>query len=189
MLRKHKKTALKSRGFTVVELAALIVIGIIVLGIAIPKFIMTSHSRKAYRISVILNRLWDAQYEYYKEHKTFAQSIDDLHIDKSDLEGKWFSYEVTYATHDTFFVKATVRRPFGLATTRDWAGISSAKIRSISNPKTLGKYASDWLTMMKRDEKRRAKQAKKKLAEEALRKPSPAIAAPADTARADSTLP
>ena len=150
------------RGFTVVEFTVLICIGILVLGIAIPKFIMASHMRKTKEIAIVLNRLFEAQFIYQREHKVFASNIAKLPIKKSDLRSKWFEYSIPYATHDTFFVKATVKRPFGEATTNDWAGISSAKIRSISNSEIFGKYAVEWVLLMKKDEKRRQKLQKKK---------------------------
>ena len=145
------------RGYTVIEITVLIFIAIVVLGIAIPKFIMASHMRKTKEIALILNRIYEAQYIYQRAHDVFAADVRDLDLKESDLKSKWFSYTVEYATHDTFFVKASVARPFGEATVLDWAGISSAKIRSISTPKTFGKYAVEWMQLMKRDEKRRQK--------------------------------
>jgi competence protein ComGC len=150
-----------TRGFTVVEFTVLLFIGILVLGIAIPKFIMASHMRKSKEVALILNRVFEAQFVYQREHGKFAADIHALDLKESDLKSKWFAYSVTYATHDTFFVKASVKRPFGEATTDDWAGISSAKIRSISNRDTFGKYAVEWVMLMKKDEKRREKRQKK----------------------------
>jgi Tfp pilus assembly protein PilE len=151
-----------TKGFTVVELTALIFIGVLVLGIAIPKFVMASHMRKTRRLAVVLNRLFEAQYTYHHKHGVFSADISDLPIKKRDLRSKWFSYRVTYATRDTFFVRADVKRPFGIAATSDWAAISSAKIRSISTPETFGKYAVEWMMLMKRDEKRRKRERRKR---------------------------
>mgnify|MGYP003729518159 CR=1 FL=1 len=140
------------RGFTLVESIVLIIIGMLVLGIAIPKFISATNLRRAKEVTLILNRLFDAQYTYHHKHKTFTADIDSLPISRSDLDSKWFRYEVVYAAKDTFFIRAVVKRPFGLATTQDWAAISSARIRTISSPQTLGKYAVEWMAMMKNDD-------------------------------------
>ncbi|MBD3391071.1 MAG: hypothetical protein GF418_03360 [Chitinivibrionales bacterium] len=150
-----------SRGFTVVELVALMLIGALVLGIAVPKFIMASHMRKTRKLTLVLNRLWDAQYEYHKQHGRFAGSVRDLDIRKSDLKSRWFMFSVPYASRDTFFVQASVKRSFGRTTVNDWAGISSAKVRSISDPETLGKYAVEWMDLMKRDRRRRERERKR----------------------------
>jgi type II secretory pathway pseudopilin PulG len=143
-----------SAGFTVVEMIVLTCIAAFVLGIAIPKFTSATNLRRAKEVSVLLNRLYEAEYSYHHKHKVFTSNLEDLPVSGSSLRSKWFVYSAPYATKDTFFVMARVARPFGKATTADWAGISSAKNRSISNTKTLGKYAVEWTNLIKKDDEK-----------------------------------
>jgi type II secretory pathway pseudopilin PulG len=139
-------------GFTVIEIVVLVLIAVFVLGIAVPKFISATNLRRAKELSLVLNRLFEAQYNYHHKHGTFITDIGKLPIRSSDINSRWFRYEIPYATKDTFFIQASVKHPFGKATTSDWAGISSAKMRSISNPKTLGKYAVEWMALIRKDD-------------------------------------
>jgi type II secretory pathway pseudopilin PulG len=145
---------LRNSGFTVIELIVLVCIIVFVLGIAIPKFISATNLRRAKEISVILNRLYETQFTYHHKHGDFCGDIQKLPVSQSNLRSNWFEYSVAYIGKDTFFVVAKVKKPFGKATTEDWAGISSAKNRSISNPKTLGKYAVEWMAAIKKDDHR-----------------------------------
>jgi type II secretory pathway pseudopilin PulG len=144
----------QNSGFTLIEIIVLLVIITFVLGIAIPKFISATNLRKAKEVTILLNRLFEAQYSYHHKHGTFTPDISALPINDSSLKSKWFYYSIPYARKDTFFILASVRRAFGKATTSDWVGISSDKSRTISNPKTLGKYAIEWMSLIIKDEKK-----------------------------------
>jgi type II secretory pathway pseudopilin PulG len=143
------------RGITYLELVVLLFIGLIVVSIAVPKFIAATNLRRAKEMTLILNRLFQAQYTYHHKNGHFSADINDLPVSKSDLSSTWFSYTVEYASKDTFYLEARVKRAFGKASTEDWAGISSARIRTISNPQTLGVYTVEWMALIRKERARK----------------------------------
>jgi type II secretory pathway pseudopilin PulG len=144
----------RGRAFTLVEIVVLVFIATFVLAVAVPKFISATNLRRAKEVTVILNRLFEAEYSYHHKHETFTAQIEKLPVRESELSSKWFRYDIPYAGRDSFLVRAVVRRPFGRASTNDWAAISSSRMRSISNPQTLGKYAVEWMAMIHKDDKK-----------------------------------
>ena len=132
-------------GFTLVELMVVIVIIGILAAVAIPKFMDASHKAKASEFPTQLTAIYTGQQAYQAESGSFATDLPSLKANAGvdvDASSKWFSYTLASPTTSTFTGTATVRVPFGAATTTDGASITESNAKSASA--NLTKYVPSW---------------------------------------------
>lgn len=132
-------------GFTLVELMVVIVIVGILAAVAVPKFMDASHKAKASEFPTQLSAMYVGEYAYAAELGSYAASLSTLKNTAGvdvDVSSKWFNYTLASPTTSTFTGTATVRAPFGVATTADFATITEGNVKSASA--NLTKYISSW---------------------------------------------
>ena len=139
---------LKEKGFTLVELMIVIVIVGILAAVAIPKFTNAADKARASEFPTILTGIYTQEEAFKAQVGTydddFGTAGPPTDIDMADPSGesKWFTYVVSGSSATAFTGTATVKAPFGKATTSDNATINQSGSKLASD--NLLYYAPSW---------------------------------------------
>jgi type IV pilus assembly protein PilE len=91
-----------SKGFTLIELMIVIVVIGVLATIAVPRYMTVTRKAKESEAKLMLNQVQSLQESYYREHDTFAVTLEDLGFEPEKLisEGGKARFKVALISAD-----------------------------------------------------------------------------------------
>ncbi len=136
------------KGFTLIELAVVLVIISILASVAIPRFLYVRSKACASEFPTVLSQIYVAEGITHVATGSYqlAESLDELkdNLSIEFIESKYFTYYVDEADANSFIATAEVKLAFADVVLTDKATINADGEKDFSDDTNLHKYVATW---------------------------------------------